>query len=213
MRKLTEQENFWKGNFGDVYISRNKDSAIISSNIALFSKVLKNIIPDNDGRGLNSIIEFGCNVGLNLIALHSILPTAEIYGVEINKQAFEQLKKIDYICAYNQSFYDFQPEKLCDLALSKGVLIHQAPEMLERAYDVLYKSTLRYILIAEYYNPTPVEVEYHGNKSVLFKRDFAGEMLDKYPDLVLMDYGFTYHRDYLFPQDDLTWFLLKKRSN
>jgi len=44
----------------------------------------------------------------------------------------------------------------------------------------------------------------------LFKRDFAGEMLDRFKDLELLDYGFVYHRDNNFPQDDLNWFLLRK---
>ena len=44
----------------------------------------------------------------------------------------------------------------------------------------------------------------------LFKTDFAGELLDKYSDLKLDDYGFLYHRDYYLQKDDLTWFLLEK---
>jgi len=75
----------------------------------------------------------------------------------------------------------------------------------------LYALSQRYILIAEYYNPVPVEVSYRGNSGKLFKRDFAGEMLDRYADLQLLDYGFGYHRDSQFPVDDITWFLLEKR--
>lgn len=67
-------------------------------------------------------------------------------------------------------------------------------------------------LIAEYYDPSPVEVSYHGHSGKLFKRDFAGEMLDRYSDLQRLDYGFTYHRDPQFPADDVTWFLLEKRA-
>ena len=37
-------------------------------------------------------------------------------------------------------------------------------------------------------------------------------MLDQYHNLHLVDYGFVYHRDHNFPQDDLTWFLLEKIS-
>jgi spore coat polysaccharide biosynthesis protein SpsF len=37
-------------------------------------------------------------------------------------------------------------------------------------------------------------------------------MLEKYPDLKLIDYGFCYKRDPAFPQDDVTWFLLGKRG-
>ena len=34
--------------------------------------------------------------------------------------------------------------------------------------------------------------------------------MDKYPDLKLVDYGFRYHRDNMFPMDDSTWFILEK---
>jgi spore coat polysaccharide biosynthesis protein SpsF len=92
----------------------------------------------------------------------------------------------------------------------KGVLIHINPDMLGIVYEKLYQLFSHYILIAEYYNPTPVEVNYRGHSSKLFKRDFAGEMLDKYPDLKLLDYGFIYYRDNNFPQGDTNWFLLEK---
>jgi pseudaminic acid biosynthesis-associated methylase len=78
-------------------------------------------------------------------------------------------------------------------------------------YDSLYKASRRYIILAEYFNPTPVEVNYRGHAGRLFKRDFAGEMLDRFPDLQVVDYGFTWKRDPVFPQDDLTWFVLEKR--
>jgi len=70
----------------------------------------------------------------------------------------------------------------------------------------------KYILIAEYYSTKPTEIIYRNYKNVLFKRDFAGEMLDQYSDLTLIDYGFVYRRDNLFPDDDINWFLLKKNK-
>ena len=60
------------------------------------------------------------------------------------------------------------------------------------------------------YNPTPVKVPHR--EAWLYKRDFAGDMMDRYPDLKLLDYGFQYHRDYLFPVDDFNWFVLEKRE-
>ena len=66
-------------------------------------------------------------------------------------------------------------------------------------------------MICEYYNPTPVVLEYRGHKNKLFKRDFAGELIEKYPDLSLINYGFKYKKDNKFPLDDVTWFLLKKK--
>ena len=34
-----------------------------------------------------------------------------------------------------------------------------------------------------------------GYKGELFKPDFAGEMLDQYQDLEIVDYGFVWHRN------------------
>lgn len=84
--------------------------------------------------------------------------------------------------------------------------------MLPLVYDLLYKTSKRYIFIMEYYNPIPTEVLYRGHKNKLFKRDFAGEILDRFKDLSLVDYGFVYHRDYNFSQDDGTWFLMCKKK-
>ena len=76
---------------------------------------------------------------------------------------------------------------------------------------MLYNKSNRYILIVEYFNSTPVEIEYRGHKDKLFKRDFAGEMMNSFNNLKLLDYGFIYCRDPIFlPQDDMNWFLLEK---
>ena len=200
----TDQEEFWAGDFGDQYVERNRDSRILASNIHLFSQVLKRT------RDAKSVIEFGCNIGLNLIALRSLLPEIELSGVEINDQAFEQLERIPGVKAYHESILSFTIDRPRDLALIKGVLIHINPSALSQVYALLYESTTRYICIAEYYNPSPVAIPYRGHEERLFKRDFAGELLDKYQDLRLVDYQFCYHRDNNFPQDDLTWFLLEK---
>lgn len=83
--------------------------------------------------------------------------------------------------------------------------------MLPLVYEKLYQASNKYILIAEYYNPAPVAINYRGHSDRLFKRDFAGEILEKYKDLELVDYGFSYKGDKAFPQDDITWFLIKKK--
>ena len=111
---------------------------------------------------------------------------------------------------HHQSILEFSPERKYDMVLISGVLIHMSPEALPTIYDLLYEASGRYVCLVEYYNPTPVEVPYRGHTGKLFKRDFAGEMLDKFSDLRLVDYGFIYHRDNNFPLDDLTWFLLEK---
>jgi spore coat polysaccharide biosynthesis protein SpsF len=205
MRNLSEQEKFWQGEFGTQYVERNIGQALVAANLALFAKALSRA-----GR-IESLVELGTNAGNNLQALHQLLPRCELFGVEINDSACAQARALNIAQIWQGSLFDFPRERRYDLTLSKGVLIHLAPELLPTAYAQLYELSQRYILIAEYYNPAPVEVSYRGNSGKLFKRDFAGEMLDRYADLQLLDYGFVYHRDGQFPADDVTWFLLEKR--
>ena len=62
----TEQEIFWEGGFGDSYISRNESNGLLASNLSLFSKILSSAEP------INSVLELGCNIGMNLIALEAL---------------------------------------------------------------------------------------------------------------------------------------------
>jgi spore coat polysaccharide biosynthesis protein SpsF len=200
----TEQEKFWAGEFGNEYIQRNRDAKIIANNLAFFAKALQHTTE------IKSCIEFGANIGLNLIALKQLCPDIQQYAIEINSTAAKQLKDVigeDNV--FEGSILQYQPQKQFDLVLSKGVLIHINPDVLDSVYEKLYSSSQKYILLAEYYNPTPVNIPYRGHTDKLFKRDWAGDFLTKYTDLQLIDYGFVYRRD-RFPQDDLHWFLLKK---
>jgi pseudaminic acid biosynthesis-associated methylase len=82
--------------------------------------------------------------------------------------------------------------------------------MLPQVYDKLFGSCGRYFLVADYYNSSLVAIPYRGHTDRLFKRGFAGEIIDRYPQMQLVDYGFAYRSDPNFPQDDVTWFLLEK---
>ena len=125
----TEQDEFWAGKFGDDYERRNRDKNWIASNLALFSRILRQT------QKVKTVIEFGANIGLNLKAIQKLLPDAKLDAVEI---------------------------------------------------------------------------PYRGNSGKLYKRGFAGEVLDQFPNLRLLDYGFVYRCDSNFPQDDCTWFLVEK---
>lgn len=205
MTYRTEQEIFWAGTFGDQYIERNKGAQIVASNTALFTSILRHC------GALSSVIEFGANIGLNLVALHSLLPEAKFSAVEINAKAADSLRELGFVSVEQRSILDPVEVPPHDLSFVKTVLIHIEPTHLPAAYDALYRSARRFIVVAEYYNPLPVEVAYRGHKERLFKRDFAGEMMKRFSDLKLIDYGFVYHGG-RFPQDDITWFLMEKTA-
>jgi len=202
----SDQESFWAGEFGDAYSERNTGAGWVASNLALFAKVLATA-----GRPA-SVMEFGANIGLNIVALRGLLPDSELSAIEINQRAVQSLQDIDGLNVYAQSILDFEPDYQREFVFTKGVLIHIAPEQLATVYDLLYSTSSRYVFLAEYYNPSPTEIPYRGHRERLYKRDFAGDMLERFPDLRLRDSGFAYHRAE-FPQDDLTWFLLEKERN
>ena len=206
MSYKTEQEAFWAGDFGTEYIQRNQGDTLLAANLDFFAKALR------QARGIQSCVEFGANIGMNLKALRLLHPGMDLHGIEINAQAAAQLGSLlGAGQVHHASIFDFAPTRTWDLALIKGVLIHINPTELPLVYDKLFQASQRYVLIAEYYNPAPVAIPYRGHTDRLFKRDFAGEMLERHPQLQLVDYGFAYRRDPNFPQDDITWFLLEKR--
>jgi len=158
--------------------------------------------------GLQSVLELGCNIGLNLDAIKLLKSATECSGVEINENAAREARAKGHVVRC-EALSSYAPERQFDLVFTKGVLIHIDPGQLPEIYDLMYRASAKYLLICEYYYPTPVTVPYRGHDDVLFKRDFAGEMMDRLP-LALIDYGFIYHRDTHFPADDINWFLLRK---
>ena len=203
----TEQEKFCATDFGNHYIERNQGDQLLASNLNFFTKTL-----EQAGK-VESCIEFGANIGMNLKALKLLYPSINLKAIEINKEASKHLGEIiGHKNIYNGSIFDFKVESKAQLSLIKGVLIHINPDMLQQVYEKLYQSSEKYILIAEYYNPSPVTINYRGHSDRLFKRDFAGEFLEKFKDTELVDYGFSYRKDPAFPQDDITWFLIKKNN-
>jgi spore coat polysaccharide biosynthesis protein SpsF len=177
----TEQENFWAGEFGSEYIKRNKVTPEdFAARLSMFAKITSKL-----SSPASSILELGANIGGNLRALATLLPSAHFTGVEINPQAADILRKLGDVEVIETSLFDFSPKRKWDLVFTSGVLIHLNPELLPNAYDIMAKHALRYVCMVEYYNPTPVNVIYRGNFDKLFKRDFAGEFLDIYPEFIL----------------------------
>jgi pseudaminic acid biosynthesis-associated methylase len=203
MNYKTEQETFWANEFGLEYIERNNSEQLLNSKVAMWAQMLKS------ANKVKSIRELGCNIGLNLVALKRLQPSLNLSGYEINSEAVRQASKFDVADIKQGSIIDEIHDNKVDLTFTSIVLIHINPDYLDNVYANLVNGSNRYILVAEYYNPTPVEISYRGHTGRLFKRDFAGDLIDNY-GLKLVDYGFNYSRDNFAPQDDITWFLLEK---
>jgi len=199
--KITSQENFWKGKFGDKYTDR---SLFSDRTLTIGKDLLSNKIK------IKSCIELGANVGLNLDALKKIY-NASTFGVEINSKAFAILKEKHN--AKNSSIINFNTKEKFELSFVYGVLIHQNPKNLNKIYKLLYQLSSKYIYISEYFNPTPIKINYRGHSNKLYKRDFAKDFWNLHPKLKLVNYGFHWEQDPFLKGSgvgDDTWFLFKK---
>ena len=205
MKVPGEQEEFWKGEFGTAYTERNQlTDASLRANF--FRQVLEHT------SGVESVCEFGCNRGLNLLALEHLNNALQISAVEINADAAAIARReLSSATIYNESIRDFVPPRTYDLTFTCGVLIHLNPDDLPMAYQKLYDASARYILINEYFSPSPVELSYRGHQNKLFKRDFGGEFWDQFTESVtVVAYGFLWRRVERV-WDDTTWTLFAKK--
>lgn len=204
-RKRTEQEQFWAEDYAREYMAKNSsfDRAL---GVAAWRQMLRK------ANGIESLLECGCNIGRNLMCLEQLLPNADKSVIEISKPAY------DFVCtryALRRSFNgailecDF-PEKDFDLVFTMGVLIHVSPDDLLLTMERIYKLSRRYILFGEYFNRTPVMIEYRGLANKLYKRDFGKLFLENFSASVV-DYGFLWGHVYdAAGFDDITWWLLEK---
>lgn len=200
---MNPQETYWSGPQGSAYQTRQ--SLPLANRKAMFSRIMASAL------GVKSVIEFGAGRGENLQALRQIMPFLNLTGVEINNAAFLELKKVADL-AFHGSVIEFPSSGEWDMAMTRGLLIHIPPEELQRAYKSLYQAAKKYICIAEYHSPRFEEIPYHGEMGKLWKGPYAEQMLDRFPDLKVRDYGFIWSRDPLYPQGDVSWFLLEKAN-
>jgi pseudaminic acid biosynthesis-associated methylase len=203
---MTEQSDFWQSDFGDDYIQRNQSQQLLASNLYLFGQILGNChrVPE-------SFLELGANIGMNYKAISLLSPDCDFFGVEVNEKAFAELMSNGARGACS-TIEDFNPADKFEFVFTKGVLIHLNPDSLPETYRKMASSSQKYVMICEYFNPTPMAISYRGHENKLFKRDFGGEFLQENKDFIQVAEGFTSVRS-PFPQDNLNWSLFSRVQN
>lgn len=164
---LTEQEEFWRGEFGVSYTSRNKDIDW-RARIPFWRDII-------DRTKARSILEVGSNVGSNLKAIRAVNPMIAAWGCDINQAAIEEAGD-DGLSVVNASLFDLKtewPDGGFDLVATVGVLIHVAPADLPRAMDSIISVSKRYALAVEYADETEVMVPYREHTERLWRRPFG----------------------------------------
>lgn len=201
---MNEQQNFWANDYAQDYIKKNSqfDRELgISGWQEMLAKA----------KDIHSVLECGCNIGRNIEFLSALLPAASISVIEISKPAFDfVIHQYALNQAFNGSIEESNFTDTFDLVFTMGVLIHIHPDNLLSNMRKMFDYSAKYILMGEYFNRTPVMVEYQGQKNRLFKCDFGKLFIENF-SVELVDYGFLWGHIYDSSGfDDITWWLFNK---
>ena len=194
----------WEKEFGNAYTDRKlKVHESEGKARESFWSDLLNRVPE-----IESVLEIGCNAGMNLEAIHKANPNLEITGIEPNRYALEKAVEISKgrYKVLEGNVFEIPPDLKADLIFTCTVLIHIAPDDLKSALENIYNYAGTNILIMEYYWPTTKEIEYRGLRDALWKRDYGAFFMDHF-SVAIMETGYLDARDGF---DRTTWWLFKK---
>lgn len=195
------QEEFWAGQEGDAYLERNNTSEhmdVYTARMPFFE--LFELLPAKD----LSILEVGCNCGINLSVL-SDLGFTNLSGIDIGGAAIKEAK--DRLPNANLSVGSILAlpfgNAAFDVVFSSGVLIHQDPSAaLFPVLDEMYRCSAKYIIGFEDYSQTVQTNPYCGTSGNFYWRAPYGEYWkDPTYGLRLTDHGFIAAPGNLFQRE------------
>ena len=201
--EATRLENLWAGDFGDAYTDRNAQAG--KGREAFWTNLLKKYSIEK------GVLEVGCNMGINLRVISTLIAPHMVFGVDINEKALELLRastpKVNTIWspARDLPFRDARFE----LVFTAGVLIHQPESSLALVMSEIVRCTYRYVLCLEYYASETVAIPYRGQERALFKRDYGRLYRELFPLLQLEEKG-NLGKDEGW--DDTTFWLFRKKE-
>jgi pseudaminic acid biosynthesis-associated methylase len=161
-------EQLWAGEFGDAYTDRNE-----TFNYADRFKFFKPLILDNK---IESVLEVGCNTGMNLGMLKELVPSWDVWGCDVNIRNVQYTRERwpDVQSVYASGFDLPFRDDYFDLVFTSGVLIHQKPSEVERIMQEIIRVSSKYVMAIEYYSEQFEEIEtYSGGPGTAFKGPYG----------------------------------------
>jgi pseudaminic acid biosynthesis-associated methylase len=202
----TPQENFWKEKITESYV---QDNSNFNERLGLVA--WERILSKSEKSAISSYLDCGSNIGRNIAFLKKILPMATANIVELAEAPYDKcLKDFQIEKSFLGPIKDAKFSIQFDLVFTSGVLIHVNPDDLLQSMSRMFAMSSRYVLIGEYFNRTPVMINYRGEDDRLYKRDFGKLFLENF-DCNLIDYGFLWGYEFdTAGFDDITWWLFEK---
>ena len=186
-----KQADMWSSSFGKDYTDRCKKTPdqydeMYSSLFGITRTVLNREFIGDVDRSVR-ILEVGTNVG-NHLELLSKMGFRNLYGIELQFYPIQIAKPKDYGVSIVQGAVFNIPFKdsTFDIVFTSGVLIHVAPKVLPLALNEIYRCTRRYIWGFEFFNECFKEIEYRGEKELLWEGDYSREYLKHFPGLKII---------------------------
>lgn len=176
-------EEVWSGEFGDDYVDRNANAF---EKRGPFWRELLTEFP------AQRVLEVGCNLGGNLHWIAQTVAPKDVFGVDVNGRALEELRVNApgvngvWSVARELPFRD----RWFDLVFTTGVLIHQPESTLPLVMSEIVRCSKRFILCGEYHSEEVIEVPYRGLQGALYKRDYGRTYSELFPELLLRKKGF-----------------------
>jgi pseudaminic acid biosynthesis-associated methylase len=184
----------WKGKFGNEYHQRN---IIVKPDIEARTKMWRYIL--NKTHFCESILEIGAGQGINLIAINNDAARNSLQYLNLPLRSISD-SSITELPFGNNSM---------ELVFTSGVLIHVPREHLIKAFDEMYRVSSKYIVMIEYFSPTPRHISYHGKDNVLWTDDYGSLFWSRHEcNVELVDYGFEWKC--VTGLDNLTWWIYRK---
>jgi pseudaminic acid biosynthesis-associated methylase len=193
-------ESLWGSQFGDDYVERNAGAG---ENRGPFWQALCTEFK------IQRVLEVGCNLGGNLRWLAEALPPENVFGIDVNRKALQQLHAdLPQVNALWSPARELPfRDRWFDMVFTMGVLIHQPESTLPIVMAEIVRCSGRYVLCGEYYAAETVEVPYRGQEGALFKRDYGRIYQELFPELQLRKKIFL-SRDQGW--DDITCWVFEK---
>ena len=188
---ITHQRKTWEEEFGEGYLERNvynpKELNTFYQNRygatkeQLNDTFLKDIPKDA------KILEVGTNIGNQLLHLQSQGFT-NLYGIEIQDRAINYAKhRTDNLNIVKGDVLDIPfKDGYFDLVFTSGVLIHISPDNIKQAVSEIHRVSKKFIWGFEYYADTYTDLEYHGQKNIMWKTNFSKLYQDTFSNLKLL---------------------------
>ena len=175
------KRNDWGGEGSDV-IQSYRDSIVHPHRQVLIDKTCE----FSPGK----ILEIGCNCGPNLYLLAQHLPTAQLYGIDVNPMAIEigsqwfsesGINNISLNVGKADDLGQF-PDNSFDVVFTDALLIFVGPDKIEKVIEEMFRVARKGLLLTEWHI---FEHEHHAKNSLgirqhgMWKRDYTA-LLKKY---------------------------------